>query len=73
MSSNRPDRNNRKWIILINIPIQMGIIIFLFAWFGGWLDNKYGNTSNPNTVLFTLIGVAIAMYNVIRQVNQLNK
>lgn len=73
MSSNRPDRNNRKWIILINIPIQMGIIIFLFAWFGGWLDNKYGNTSNPNTILFTLIGVAIAMYNVIRQVNQLNK
>ncbi|WP_330443964.1 AtpZ/AtpI family protein [Flavobacterium sp. C4GT6] len=73
MSSNKPDRNNRKWIILINIPIQMGIIIFLFAWFGGWLDNKYGNTSNPNTILFTLIGVAIAMYNVIRQVNQLNK
>lgn len=51
----------------------MGIIIFLFTWFGGWLDNKYGNTSNPNTILFTLIGVAIAMYNVIRQVNQLNK
>lgn len=51
----------------------MGIIIFLFGWFGNWLDEKYGNTSNPNTMLFTLIGVAVALYNVIRQVNQLNK
>lgn len=51
----------------------MGIIIFLFAWFGGWLDDKYGNTNNTNVIIFTLLGVFIALYNVIRQVNQLNK
>lgn len=74
MDNNRQDKNNRnKWIALINIPIQMGVIIFLFAWFGGWLDDEYGNTKNTNTMLFTLIGVGVAMYNVIRQVNQLNK
>lgn len=51
----------------------MGIIIFAFSWFGGWLDDKYGNIKNTNTIIFTLLGVFIALYNVIRQVNQLNK
>jgi F0F1-type ATP synthase assembly protein I len=74
MSSNKQDKYNRnKWIALINIPIQMGIIIFVFSWFGGWLDDKYGNIKNTNTIIFTLLGVFIALYNVIRQVNQLNK
>lgn len=68
------DKNNRnKWIGLINIPLQMAIIIFLFAWLGSWLDDKYGNTKNTNVIIFTLLGVFIALYNVIRQVNQLNK
>lgn len=71
---NKRDNNNRnKWIALINIPLQMGIIIFLFAWFGGWLDDKYANIKNTNRIIFTLLGVFIALYNVIRQVNQLNK
>lgn len=51
----------------------MGIIIFLFAWFGGWLDDKYANTKNTNLIIFTLLGVAIALYNVVRQVNEMNK
>lgn len=60
-------------MVLISMPLQMGLIIFLFAWFGTWLDEKYGNIENPNRILFALIGVALAMYNVIRQVNELNK
>ncbi|AXG73711.1 F0F1-ATPase subunit [Flavobacterium arcticum] len=72
--SNKRDNNNRnKWMALINIPLQMGIIIFLFSWFGGWLDAEYLNTKNTNRIIFTLLGVFIALYNVIRQVNELNK
>lgn len=76
MESNQDnqDRKNRnKWLALINIPVQMGVIIFLFAWFGGWLDEHYGNVKNTNRIIFVLLGVFIALYNVIRQVNQLNK
>jgi len=51
----------------------MGVVIFLFSWIGSWLDKKYENVENPNQMLFTLIGVFLALYNVIRQVNQLNK
>ena len=51
----------------------MGIIIFLFSWFGGWIDDEYHNTKNTNLIIFTLLGVFVALYNVVRQVNDLNK
>ena len=28
------NKNSRKWLALINIPIQMGVIIFLFSYLG---------------------------------------
>lgn len=77
MTNNKQDNDDKlkrnKWIALINIPIQMGIIIFAFSWLGGWLDEEYNNTKNIYTIILTLLGVFIALYNVIRQVNQLNK
>jgi hypothetical protein len=30
-----------KWIQLISIPAQMGMVIFLFAYLGQYLDEKY--------------------------------
>jgi hypothetical protein len=60
-----------KWIQLISIPAQMGMVIFLFAYLGQYLDEKY--QSENYVKIFTIVGVFLAMYNVIRQVNQLNK
>jgi hypothetical protein len=60
-----------KWIQLISIPAQMGMVIFLFAYLGQYLDEKY--QSENYVKIFTVVGVFLAMYNVIRQVNQLNK
>jgi hypothetical protein len=65
-------QNNRKWLALINIPIQMGAIVFLFSYIGNWLDAKY---PNPNTIyvkILTLVGVAIAFYNINRQLKDIN-
>lgn len=66
-------QNNIKWLALINIPIQMGIIVFLFSYLGSWLDAKY---PNPHTIFvktLTLFGVAIAFYNINRQLKDINK
>jgi hypothetical protein len=71
MANNKNQFN--KWLALINIPIQMGIVIFVFSYFGKWLDETYKNETNSYTKVLTIIGVFIALYNVIRQVNQLNK
>ncbi len=66
-------QNNNKWLALINIPIQMGAIIFLFAYFGNWLDDKYTNPQNIFVKILTLVGVSIAFYNISRQLKDINK
>lgn len=71
MIQNNKNKPLNKWIQLISIPAQMGVVIFLFAYLGQYLDEKYH--SENYVKVFTVVGVFLAMYNVIRQVNQLNK
>jgi F0F1-type ATP synthase assembly protein I len=61
-----------KWIVLMNIPFQMGIIIFAFTYLGIWLDKNY-TQSSLFTIILSLLSVFLALYNVIRQVTNLNK
>ncbi len=73
MSSPQKKKSPNKWLALINIPIQMGVIVFLFAYLGDWLDQKY---PNPNTIyvkISTLTGVALSFYNLNRQLKEINK
>ncbi|RKS99408.1 AtpZ/AtpI family protein [Flavobacterium sp. 123] len=62
-----------KWLALINIPIQMGAIIFLFSYLGDWLDEKHPSPKVYYNKILIMIGVVLALYNVIRQVNEINK
>lgn len=62
-----------KWLALMNIPFQMGIIIFAGVYFGNWLDEKQQNEHSLYTIVFSLLAVFIALYNVIQQVKNLNK
>ena len=71
MDYNKKQAN--KWLALINIPFQMGLIIFGFSYLGSWLDETNSNVEETNFKIFTLIGVFIAIYQVISQVNQINK
>lgn len=75
MTDKEPNDNerNNKWIVFVNIPIQMGVIIFLFSYLGIWLDEKYSNGGSLWTIILSLFSVFIALYNVIRQVKNLNK
>jgi len=62
-----------KWLALINIPIQMGVIIFLFFKLGEWLDVNYTSSKVYYYKLLTIVGVFLALYNVYRQVNEIGK
>jgi ATP synthase protein I len=73
MESNKDKKNNIQWLALINIPIQMGIIIFAFYKFGYWLDENYTSPKVYYYQIFTMIGVFLALYNVYRQVNEIGK
>lgn len=73
MTPNQNKKNNTKWLGLINIPIQMGIIIFVFYKFGFWLDANFNNPKIYYFKVFTIIGVFLALYNVYRQVTEIGK
>ncbi len=71
---NQPKKKQRnRWLALINIPIQMGVIIYLFSLLGSWLDQKYLNTNNLFVKILTLVGVALAFYNINRQLKDINE
>jgi hypothetical protein len=48
------------------------VIIFLFAYGGNWLDENYPNPKVYYNKILVMVGVAL-LYNVIRQVNEINK
>lgn len=72
-NKNQKKQTNNKWLAFINIPIQMGAIIFLFSYLGNWLDDKYSNPNNSYVKILTLVGVALAFYNINRQLKDINK
>ncbi|MNJ99355.1 putative F0F1-ATPase subunit [compost metagenome] len=72
MNNNQDNKNSSKWIALVNIPFQMGVIIGAGVYFGSWLDSKYSSPdSSTFIIIFSLLAVFIALYNVIRQVKNL--
>ncbi len=74
MEDKKPNKKqSSKWLALINIPIQMGVIIFLFAYLGNWLDENHPSPKVYYNKILVMVGVVLALYNVIRQVNEINK
>jgi F0F1-type ATP synthase assembly protein I len=73
MENPQKKKQRNKWLALINIPIQMGIIVFLFAKLGQWLDLKFINKHNLYVKILTMVGVVIAFYNIARQLKEINK
>ncbi|GAA4309934.1 AtpZ/AtpI family protein [Pontixanthobacter gangjinensis] len=65
------DQRN-KYLGLINIAFQMGIIIAAGVFLGIWLDEKFPNKFSAYTIIFSLLGVFIALYQVFRAVKNLN-
>jgi F0F1-type ATP synthase assembly protein I len=73
MENPQRKKQRNKWLSLINIPFQMGLIVFLFSQLGQWLDLKFVNKHNLYIKLFTIVGVVLAFYNIGRQLKEINK
>ena len=73
MENPQKKKQRNKWLSLINIPIQMGIIVFLFSKLGQWLDLKFLNNHNIFIKITTIVGVGVAFYNINRQLKEINK
>lgn len=73
MENPQRKKQRNKLLSLINIPFQMGLIVFLFSQLGQWLDLKFVNKHNLYLKLFTIVGVVLAFYNIARQLKEINK
>ncbi|WP_306351306.1 AtpZ/AtpI family protein [Flavobacterium sp. '19STA2R22 D10 B1'] len=73
------DNNNPKkkplnaYLKFSAIAFQMGIIIAGGTFLGVWLDKKFPNEFSGFTIVGSLLAVFIALYIVIKQLQQINK
>lgn len=73
MDNPQKKRQRNKWLTLLSMPIQMGAVIYFFAKLGGWLDSEYPNSHNIYVKVVTLVGIALAFYNLNRQLKDINE
>ncbi|TNJ47023.1 AtpZ/AtpI family protein [Tamlana fucoidanivorans] len=72
-NKNENQKNQLKQIAALSgIAIQMGVTIYLFVLLGKWIDSKFDSESKVFLIVFTLLGVGIALYAVLKQINKLN-
>lgn len=62
-----------KYLEFVNIAIQMGVIIAAGVFLGIWLDTKVPNDFSGFTIGISLLGVFVALYQVIRKVSRMSK
>lgn len=67
----KPGKQLKNAAVLSGIAIQMGITIYLFVLLGKFLDTKFNNGDKLYIIIMTLLGVAISLYAVIKQVNRI--
>ena len=62
-----------KYVKFSGMAIQMGITIALGAWGGQKLDEKFNTSSQPFTIILSLLAIGISMYMIIRDVINMQK
>lgn len=66
-----PKKQLKNAAILTGIGLQMGVTIYLFVLLGKWLDTNYNAGEKRYIIIMTLLGVAISLYAVLKQVNRI--
>lgn len=68
----KPNKPLKNIAIFTGIAAQMGVTIFAGAYLGKWLDTEYPSNKKWFTMIFTLLGVGIALYVTLKQINKYN-
>ena len=64
-------KNKKKeYIKYTNIVFQMGVIIGGGTYLGHYLDSLYENNNKLWTIIFSLLSIAIALYQIIKSLNK---
>ncbi|SNR40069.1 Putative F0F1-ATPase subunit Ca2+/Mg2+ transporter [Lutibacter agarilyticus] len=71
MSKNQKKNQLHKYLALTGIAFQMGITIYLGAYFGKKLDAHF-ETTKTYTLILTLLSLLIALWSVLAQLKKIN-
>lgn len=67
-----PKQRNRI-LELSGVAAQMGATIFIGAYLGKYLDEKFPSNKKWFTIIFTLLSVGVALYAVVKQLDKINQ
>ena len=77
MPENKKPKNKKKqrnrFLALSSLPLQMGITIYLGAYFGKRLDQKYLTEKPWFTIFCIFLVLIISLYSLVKQLNKINK
>lgn len=74
MKKENDDKNSqlKNWAIFTGIAFQMGATIFVCAWIGKELDERYSGEKKWFTIGFVLFGLVASVYVVLQQLKRFN-
>lgn len=70
-TSKKKQRN--RFLALSSLPFQMGGTIYLGAYFGKRLDQKFLFEKPWLTIALTFFALILSLYSVVQQLNKINK
>lgn len=72
-NKDKKESKQPKFLIFTGLAIQMGVLIYLGATLGKYLDGEYTDDKNWFTILLTLLAIVVSFYFLIKKVNQINE
>ena len=67
------NKNGSKFVKFSALSIQMAVLIGGGAWGGSALDAKMQNSKPIFTIVFSLLGIGLSLYFVIKEASNLSK
>ena len=70
-----PNQDNplKNFIKLSGLGIQIGVIVYIFIYFGKWIDLYLNNKTKTFVAIGAITGVAVSLYVVLKQLEKIHK
>lgn len=72
MTNSKKKKQLRKFAQLSGVAFQMGVTIYLGAYFGKKLDVHFETSNKIFTLILTLAALIISLYSIIQQLKKIN-
>ena len=72
MNSQKPKKQLNKYVRFTGIAFQLGATIYLAAYVGKWLDDKFLMQKKIFTLVLILIGLIASIWSIVKQLSKIN-